>query len=71
MKIPDCSLNSDNQRALLTRINEQGVFKATSYHHGGVNTVLMDGSVRFITDSVDMRVWRAVATRSGGEVVEF
>jgi len=71
MKIPDCSLNSDDQRALLTRINEQGIFKASSYHPGGVNAVLMDGSVRFFTDSVARNVWRAVSTRSGGEVVEF
>jgi prepilin-type N-terminal cleavage/methylation domain-containing protein len=71
MKIPDCSLNSNDLRFLLIRINEQGVFKATSYHAGGVNAVLMDGSVRFFTDSVNLRVWRAVSTRSGGEVVEF
>jgi prepilin-type N-terminal cleavage/methylation domain-containing protein/prepilin-type processing-associated H-X9-DG protein len=69
--IPDCSLNSNRQDALLTRINEQGVFKATSYHPGGVNAVLMDGSVRFFTDGVNVRVWRALSTRSAGELVDF
>jgi prepilin-type N-terminal cleavage/methylation domain-containing protein/prepilin-type processing-associated H-X9-DG protein len=71
MKIPDCCLSSNNLSSLLHRINEQGVFKATSYHPGGVNAAFMDGSVRFFTDGVDSRVWRAVSTRSGGEVVEF
>jgi prepilin-type N-terminal cleavage/methylation domain-containing protein/prepilin-type processing-associated H-X9-DG protein len=71
MQIPDCSLNSNKLDDLWARINEQGVFKASSYHPGGVNAVLMDGSVRFFTNGIDLRVWRAVATRIGGEVVEF
>jgi prepilin-type N-terminal cleavage/methylation domain-containing protein/prepilin-type processing-associated H-X9-DG protein len=71
MAIPDCALNSSNLSALWIRINEQGVMKATSHHPGGVNAALMDGSVRFFTNAVDMRLWRAVSTRSGGEVAEF
>ena len=71
MKIPDCSLNSADLQLLPARINEQGVFKASSYHAGGVNASLMDGSVRFFTDGIDLRVWRAVSTRNGGEVVRF
>ncbi len=71
MPIADCSLNSDNLSAIWVRINEQGVFKATSHHPGGVNAALMDGSVRFFTNGVDLRIWRAVSTRNGGEVVEF
>jgi prepilin-type N-terminal cleavage/methylation domain-containing protein/prepilin-type processing-associated H-X9-DG protein len=71
MKIPDCALNTDRVGALWERINEQGVFKATSYHPGGVNAMLMDGSVRFFTDGIDLKIWRAVATRSGGEAAEF
>ncbi len=70
-RVPDCSLNSDDLRPLIFRINEQGIFKATSYHPGGVNAVLMDGSVQFFRNGVDVRVWRALSTRNGGEVVEF
>jgi prepilin-type processing-associated H-X9-DG protein len=40
-----------------------------SYHSGLVNVFLMDGSVRSVTNSVDLNVWRALATRAGGEVV--
>ena len=42
---------------------------ARSHHPGGVNTLFCDGHVAFAKDSVDVRVWRAVATRSGGEIV--
>jgi prepilin-type N-terminal cleavage/methylation domain-containing protein/prepilin-type processing-associated H-X9-DG protein len=41
---------------------------ARSYHEGGVNGLFMDGSVRFVTNSVAVGAWRAMATRSGGEV---
>ncbi|MCI0456745.1 MAG: DUF1559 domain-containing protein [Gemmataceae bacterium] len=42
---------------------------ARSYHRGLVNVLLMDGSVRPVTDSVSLSVWRALATRTGGEPV--
>jgi len=34
------------------------VVQAGSYHSGGVNTLMMDGAVRFVSDSVDNDVWR-------------
>ncbi len=40
---------------------------ARSYHPGHVNVAMMDGSVRVVTDSVDLPVWRAAGTRAGGE----
>jgi prepilin-type N-terminal cleavage/methylation domain-containing protein/prepilin-type processing-associated H-X9-DG protein len=40
-----------------------------SYHTGGVNVVLMDGSVRFVNNSVSPATWRGLATRAGGEVL--
>jgi prepilin-type N-terminal cleavage/methylation domain-containing protein/prepilin-type processing-associated H-X9-DG protein len=42
---------------------------ARSYHPNGVNAFFMDGSVRFITNSIPQATWRALGTRNGGEVV--
>src|SRR5262245_9578146 len=41
---------------------------ARSKHSGGVNASFADGSVKFIRNSVDLAVWRALGTKSGGEV---
>ena len=40
-----------------------------SFHPGGANFLLCDGSVRFIEDNIDMVTYRALASREGGEVV--
>ena len=40
----------------------------SSYHPFGANFVLGDGAARLISDEVDLAVYRALATRSGGEV---
>ncbi len=44
---------------------------ARSHHAGVVNTLLVDGSVRAISETVELSVWRALSTRAGGEVVEM
>jgi prepilin-type N-terminal cleavage/methylation domain-containing protein/prepilin-type processing-associated H-X9-DG protein len=40
----------------------------TSGHTNGVNLLLADGSVRFVSDSVDLATWRGLGTRQYGEV---
>jgi prepilin-type N-terminal cleavage/methylation domain-containing protein/prepilin-type processing-associated H-X9-DG protein len=42
---------------------------ASSYHPGGVNLALLDGSVRFMKNSVSATSWWAISTKAGGEVV--
>jgi prepilin-type N-terminal cleavage/methylation domain-containing protein/prepilin-type processing-associated H-X9-DG protein len=42
---------------------------ARSYHAGGVNALLCDGSVKFFKSSISVPVWRALASTVGGEVV--
>jgi prepilin-type N-terminal cleavage/methylation domain-containing protein/prepilin-type processing-associated H-X9-DG protein len=43
----------------------------SSLHPGGVNVLFCDGSVRFITDSVDQKVNWAIGTRDGRETVDM
>ncbi|QEL13812.1 DUF1559 domain-containing protein [Limnoglobus roseus] len=40
-----------------------------SFHTNGVNVMMMDGSVRFINNTISSVNWRAMSTRAGGEVV--
>jgi prepilin-type processing-associated H-X9-DG protein len=41
---------------------------ASSYHTGGVNMVMADGSVRFARDSINFAAWQAMGGRSDGMV---
>ena len=42
---------------------------ARSNHPGGVNVLFCDGHVGFVKDTIGLGTWRALATRSNGEVV--
>ena len=55
---PDC-MNQRQQKARLS---------ARSDHAGGATALLGDGHVRFVAETVDLPLWRAAATRAGGEV---
>jgi prepilin-type processing-associated H-X9-DG protein len=43
----------------------------SSYHPGGVNLALVDGSVRFIQDGIDLATWRGLGTRAGKEPIQL
>jgi prepilin-type processing-associated H-X9-DG protein len=45
-----------------------GFFAARSFHPGGVNVALGDGSVRFVSESIELETWRALGTCAGGEI---
>ena len=40
---------------------------ARSRHPGGVNVAMVDGSVRFVSQTIDVETWRALGSRNGGE----
>lgn len=66
-KIYDCISNDLTPgEGMFTSI---GFRAARSRHPGGVNLLLGDGSVQFITDNVDLTTWRALSTSSGAEVL--
>ena len=39
-----------------------------SHHPGGVNSALLDGSIRFVNESIDRQLWQDLSTRAGREV---
>jgi prepilin-type N-terminal cleavage/methylation domain-containing protein/prepilin-type processing-associated H-X9-DG protein len=49
--------------------NTDSFIGPSSLHPGGANLLLLDGSVRFVKDGVDVGIWTALGTRAGGEVV--
>ncbi|HBJ37563.1 MAG TPA: prepilin-type cleavage/methylation domain-containing protein [Planctomycetaceae bacterium] len=44
---------------------------AGSWHPGGAHFLLGDGSVRFLSENMDMRTYQAISTRAQGEVADF
>ncbi len=60
----DCIANDPTQTYIAV-----GYRAARSRHTGGVNVLLADGSVRLVNESVAPQTWRALGTRTGGEVV--
>jgi prepilin-type N-terminal cleavage/methylation domain-containing protein len=42
---------------------------ARSYIPGAVNVSMMDGSVRAISNNINLAVWRAISTRAGNELL--
>lgn len=43
---------------------------AKSFHAGGVNVLMGDGSQRFVSQSLNRAIWRGLGTRNGGELVD-
>ncbi len=43
---------------------------ARSMHPGGVQVLMVDGSCRFVVDSIELKAWQGLATIAGGEIDE-
>ena len=56
-RIPDCQNNSG------------WAVTARSHHRGGAHVLMVDGSVRLVAESVDLAIWRALASVTGGETI--
>jgi len=66
-KLYDIDFNSMREGRSAT-LPTYAVVTSRSYHIGGVNVLLMDGSVRMIPDLVELEVWRRIGSRAGGEL---
>jgi len=47
----------------------RGAHTASSRHPGGVNTLMCDGSVKFIKATIAAQTWWALGTKANGEVI--
>jgi prepilin-type N-terminal cleavage/methylation domain-containing protein/prepilin-type processing-associated H-X9-DG protein len=58
-----CSINTGNT------LQNPGAFNMNSYHPGGCNILLCDGSVKFLKDGTNRQVVWALGSRAQGEVL--
>jgi prepilin-type processing-associated H-X9-DG protein len=49
---------------------QQGAWTASSFHPSGVQLLFADGRVQFVRDEIESNVWRALASRNGGETID-
>ncbi len=64
----DIDYNSQYEGTSTTQTTYAAI-TSRSYHTGIVNVALADGSIRSISENIDINVWRALGTRAGSEVV--
>lgn len=50
-------------------INKINVSEVFSFHVGGAQFALADGSVRFMSENIDSRLFVSLCTRANGEIV--
>jgi prepilin-type N-terminal cleavage/methylation domain-containing protein/prepilin-type processing-associated H-X9-DG protein len=72
--VPDNALcgtipNTDTKMPCVSGSSTARFNSARSRHPSGVNASFADGSVRFITDSINLTAWRAYGTMDGGETI--
>ena len=60
-RIPDCAQG---------QVTAIGMATARSHHPGGVNVLMGDGAVRFVSEGLAQPVWRGLGTRDGAELVD-
>jgi prepilin-type processing-associated H-X9-DG protein/prepilin-type N-terminal cleavage/methylation domain-containing protein len=62
-KYTNCSAGGANT------LDAAGMFGLSSYHPGGANVLMCDGSVKFLKDSINMQTIWALGSRAQGEIV--
>ncbi|QDV75590.1 DUF1559 family PulG-like putative transporter [Botrimarina mediterranea] len=61
---------NDNTMAPIAQVGAGDAYMMTarSYHAGGANVARVDGSVAFVSESIERDVYQAMGSRDGGEV---
>lgn len=68
----EVSACADNRPDFPCVTNDTGAQRAAarSYHVGGVQISLVDGSTRFVSDNISAVIWAALGTRAGDEILD-
>jgi prepilin-type processing-associated H-X9-DG protein len=64
-----CNTAKPNPPCAVSTATYPTMFAARSRHPGGVQVALCDGSTDFFSETIDLRVWRALSTAQGGEAI--
>ena len=62
--LPGCTQIGNDSTTIVNQ-----VITARSLHTGGVQVLLCDGSVRFISNNINLGVWQGLATTKGSELI--
>ncbi len=63
------NLPAQNLPCAVSTTTDPTMFAARSRHSGGIQTVLGDGSCRFVSENIDLRIWRGISTSRGAETI--
>ena len=66
---PPNANNSDWSNCSTSTASVSTIVNSDSYHPGGINACMGDGSVKFIKSSINQVTWWALGTKGNGEVI--
>jgi hypothetical protein len=62
-------VNGPNSRSCGFFTALRAVMPPSSKHVGGVHLQMADGSVKFVSQNIDLVLWQALGSRNGGEII--
>jgi len=62
--------NPDPQVPYPKGYSSDGTGETYAFHPGGANILFADGSVHFLSDTTDIRIYARLVTRQGEEIVQ-